>query len=151
LSGILAGKIIIIIIYIKKSQMLFMKYCYQIHSQEKSRSDSICSENVKSENRIIVDVAKNVSLLPKKEIHAGFVPSPKFNAIPFSLYAGIFIDAGYVNDQEFYAGNPLVNSWQYGYGAGLDCFTYYDLVFRLEYSFNKLGESGFFLHFTAPI
>jgi hypothetical protein len=91
------------------------------------------------------------ALLPKKEIHAGFVPSPKFNAIPFSLYTGIFIDAGYVNDQEFYAGNPLVNSWQYGYGAGLDCFNYYDLVFILEYSFNKLGESGFFLHFTAPI
>ncbi len=91
------------------------------------------------------------SLLPKKDLHAGFIPSAKFNTIPFSIYVGIFADLGYVIDNQFEAKNPLTNSWQYGYGAGLDLFTYYDVVIRAEYSFNKLGESGFFLHFTAPI
>ena len=95
--------------------------------------------------------ALRFSLLPKKNLHAGFSPSSKFNTIPFSIYAGIFADLGYVIYNQFEKNNPLTNSWQYGYGAGIDLFTYYDIVIRTEYSFNKLGESGFFLHFTAPI
>lgn len=91
------------------------------------------------------------SLLPRKEYHAGFVPSPKFNSIPLTIYAGIFADGGYVHDRQFTDKNNLSNRWQFGYGAGLDLFTYYDMVFRFEYSFNKLGKSGFFVHFTAPI
>lgn len=90
-------------------------------------------------------------LLPKKVVHAGFIPSGKFNTIPFAFYFNLFFDAGFVRDALYAEGNPLTNTWQFGYGAGLDLFTYYDLVFRLEYSFNKLGESGIFLHFTAPI
>ena len=90
-------------------------------------------------------------LMSKKVVQAGFIPLNKFNTIPFSFYLNLFFDAGYVRDALYFNGNPLTNSWQYGYGAGLDLFTYYDLVFRLEYSFNKLGESGIFLHFTAPI
>lgn len=91
------------------------------------------------------------AILPQKEVHAGFVPSSKFNTIPFSLYAGIYFDAGYVYDHQFEKYNPLVNQWQFGYGAGLDLFTYYDVVLRLEYSFNRMGESGLFLHFTSAI
>lgn len=91
------------------------------------------------------------ALLPKREYHAGFIPSSKFNTIPVSLYAGIFADAGYVIDRQFTAGNSLRNSWQFGYGAGIDLFTFYDIIFRFEYSFNKLGESGFFIHFTTSI
>jgi outer membrane protein assembly factor BamA len=91
------------------------------------------------------------AVIPRKTWHAGFVPSNKFNIIPISVYASVFMDAGYVKDKQFAKGNPLTNSWQYGYGAGLDLFTTYDLILRLEYSFNKLGESGFFVHFTTPI
>lgn len=90
------------------------------------------------------------ALIHDKVLHAGFVPSSKFNTIPIAVYAGIFADAGYVDDDEYFEGNPLTNSWQYGYGAGIDIFTAYDLILRSEYSFNRLGESGFFLHFTAP-
>lgn len=91
------------------------------------------------------------AILPKKEFHAGFIPSSKFNVVPLSLYVGVYADAGYVRDDRFTANNRLRNSWQYGYGAGIDLFTFYDLVFRFEYSFNKLGESGFFIHFTTSI
>jgi hypothetical protein len=33
--------------------------------------------------------------------------------------------------------------------VGLDFITYYDLVLRFEYSFNKMKESGFFIHMTS--
>jgi hypothetical protein len=91
------------------------------------------------------------TLLPKKEVHAGFIPLNKFATIPYAFYLNLFSDGGYVNDNKFASQNPLSNSWQFGYGAGIDFVTYYDMVFRLEYSFNKLGESGIFLHFTSSI
>jgi len=39
----------------------------------------------------------------------------------------------------------------YGYGSGVDVVLPYDFIMRVEYSFNALKQSGFFLHFTAPI
>ncbi|MDX2172556.1 MAG: POTRA domain-containing protein [Bacteroidota bacterium] len=73
----------------------------------------------------------------------------QFNTIPFYAFANVFFDAGYVDDKLYYKNNSLVNKWQYGYGAGLDFVTYYDIVLRLEYSFNKQMQSGFFIHMTA--
>jgi hypothetical protein len=35
----------------------------------------------------------------------------------------------------------------YTAGFGLDIVTFYDFVFRFDYSFNQLGENGLFLHF----
>ncbi len=90
-------------------------------------------------------------LLPKKQFHAGFIPLTKFATIPYAFYINLYADAGYAKDRMFDENNPLTNSFQYSYGGGLDFVTYYDMVFRFEYSFNKLGESGFFLHFTSPI
>ncbi len=94
-------------------------------------------------------------LFPKKEFHAGFIPFEKFATIPFSFYLNLFGDAAYVEDAEFSnipdTKNRLPNSWLYGYGVGLDFVSYYDIVIRLDYSFNKFGESGLFLHFAAPI
>jgi outer membrane protein assembly factor BamA len=90
-------------------------------------------------------------LLPKKEIHAKFIPLKKFATIPFAFYLNLYGDIGYVKDKTSNEYNPLTNSWQAGYGAGIDLVTYYDMVFRFEYSWNKLGESGFFLHFTTHI
>jgi outer membrane protein assembly factor BamA len=92
-------------------------------------------------------------LLPKKFVHAGLIPFEKFATIPFAFYLNLYADAAYVNDAQF-AGdwnNRLPNTWLFGYGAGIDLVTYYDMVFRFEYSLNKFGESGIFIHFTAPI
>jgi hypothetical protein len=36
----------------------------------------------------------------------------------------------------------------YSGGVGLDIISIYDIVIRLEYSFNHLRESGFFVHKT---
>lgn len=76
---------------------------------------------------------------------------PQFGTIPLAMYVNLNFDAGYVQDKFYGQNNPLTNSWQYGFGAGLDLVTYYDVVFRIEYSFNKLMQSGFFFHFSAAI
>lgn len=90
-------------------------------------------------------------LLPTHTVHTRFIPLEKFATIPYAFYLNVYSDAGYVEDKFYSANNSLTNSWLYGFGAGIDFVTYYDLVFRLEYSINKFGESGIFLHFSAPI
>lgn len=58
---------------------------------------------------------------------------------------------GYVTrDSNTPYNNTLEGNFLYGWGVGLDLVTYYDNIFRLEYTINKFGESGFFLHFGAP-
>lgn len=76
---------------------------------------------------------------------------PQFNTIPYSVYLNVNFDAAYVEDKFYGKKNPLNNSLQYGYGLGLDFVTYYDIVLRLEYSFNKQMQSGFFIHMSAGI
>lgn len=80
-----------------------------------------------------------------------YFPLEKFNTFHIAIYSGIFADAAYVEDRASVASdhNTLGNDFLFGYGAGIDFVTYYDIAFRLEYSFNKMGENGFFLHFGA--
>lgn len=73
----------------------------------------------------------------------------QFSTIPFYAFINVFFDAAYVEDQFYKRSNPLNNSWQYGYGAGLDLISYYDVVMRFEYSFNRQLQSGFFIHLTS--
>jgi hypothetical protein len=58
---------------------------------------------------------------------------------------------GYISDTRDNVLNPLANDLLVGYGLGIDLVTYYDWVIRFEYSFNKKGESGFFIHFMPSI
>ncbi|MCF8369139.1 MAG: hypothetical protein K9G76_08840 [Bacteroidales bacterium] len=80
-----------------------------------------------------------------------FIPSDKFNKLYYAFYLNVFADFGYGFDNRNNVYNPLSNQLLPGYGIGLDFVTYYDFVFRLEYSFNKMGESGFFIHFMPSI
>ena len=69
----------------------------------------------------------------------------KFNTIPFSFYFKVFVDTGW-------SGNPLPatsnnffnNQWIGSVGVGIDLITYYDWIFRLEYSYNFQGKAGLF-------
>ncbi len=90
------------------------------------------------------------TLLKTFVYNLSFIRSEKFNRVPNTMYLTLSSDAGYVRDRQFSLNNPLSNSWCVGYGAGIDYVTFYDLVFRFEYSFNILGESGFFVNFAAP-
>ncbi|MBK9732122.1 MAG: BamA/TamA family outer membrane protein [Chitinophagaceae bacterium] len=69
--------------------------------------------------------------------------------IPFALYGRVFASAGYVKDDLYYENNPLNNSLLLGGGLGLDLTLIYDTTIRVEYSINKLGEHGFFLHMNS--
>ncbi len=82
-----------------------------------------------------------------------FLPVEKFNTFHLAVYGGLYADAGYVQDRESTLSdhNELGNSLLFGYGAGIDVVTYYDVAIRFEYSFNIKGENGFFLHFGASL
>jgi outer membrane protein assembly factor BamA len=90
-------------------------------------------------------------LLPTHTVHASFIPLEKFATIPYAFYINVYGDGGYVEDHQYSHYNNLANSFQCSFGGGIDFVTYYDLVFRVEYSVNKFGESGIFIHFSAPI
>ena len=69
------------------------------------------------------------------------------------MYISLFFDVGYVWESESLAleqSNNLSNSTLIGRGFSLDFITYYDKILRIEFSVNKLGEKGIFLHFSNP-
>ncbi|OEJ99957.1 POTRA domain-containing protein [Roseivirga misakiensis] len=76
----------------------------------------------------------------------------QFRTLPYAFYIKVFIDTGYT-------GNPLPNTENNFFnnqflgsiGLGVDLVTYYDFVFRLEYSVNKQGNTGLFFNFKAAI
>lgn len=80
-----------------------------------------------------------------------FINNSKVNTVHYAMYLNLFADAGYVEDKYYYKQNPLANQFLFGYGVGIDWVTYYDKTLRFEYSFNRLGEHGFFLNATAPL
>jgi outer membrane protein assembly factor BamA len=89
--------------------------------------------------------------LVKPHVQSIPLPFKKFNTFHYALYANIYGDAGYVQDRQYSGANPLANSFLYGYGAGIDYVTYYDVTIRLEASINRMKELGFFVHFNAGI
>ena len=106
---------------------------------------------VPGQNFILSRNSFKFALLPTRVISLPFSKLEKFRTIPYAFYLNANFDMGYVYDRQFELDNPIGNTWQIGYGFGIDYVSYYNLVMRLEYSFNKFGENGFFLHFTAPI
>jgi outer membrane protein assembly factor BamA len=86
----------------------------------------------------------------QKEVES--VPVNEFQTIPFAIYLKIYSDAGYVwNPYVMSANARFSNEFLCGAGIGLDVVSYYDFVMRLEYSVNRTGGHGFFLHFRSGI
>ncbi|OYT17415.1 MAG: hypothetical protein B7C24_02560 [Bacteroidetes bacterium 4572_77] len=90
------------------------------------------------------------ALIPQQISTIKLIPNESFNKIPWAVYLSLFGDFAYTPGKG-YNGNTLQNELLIGYGFGLNLVTYYDMVIRMEYSFNKMGESGFFIHFIASI
>ncbi|MGI8893445.1 MAG: POTRA domain-containing protein [Bacteroidia bacterium] len=103
------------------------------------------------QNNYVVKSALKYNLLAERIIYLNFIPIEKFNRIPFAAFFNLFADAGYVEDKYFRTPGELTNQLLYGFGAGFDFVTYYNLILRVEYSFNKFGENGLFIHFSSPI
>lgn len=65
--------------------------------------------------------------------------------IPFRLLFKTYGDLGYAYAPK--PGNSVLNNKLLStYGVGIDILTFYDIVVKLEYSFNQLGDRGFFVH-----
>jgi len=93
-------------------------------------------------------------LLPRKVLTIKLIPFSQFNKVHFAIYINAFFDVGigYDDTMEYKTNsNYMTNKLLYSGGVGIDLITYYDKVFRVDYSINQLGERGVFLHFDAPI
>ena len=80
-----------------------------------------------------------------------FMPFKAFKTFPIKLLLTANNDLGYANDPYFTAENPLSNRLLWGYGLGMDVVAYYDKTARFEWSWNRLGQGGFFLRVNAGI
>ncbi len=89
-------------------------------------------------------------LIKAKVINLAFLPEGKFSKTHVSLFWSIFADTGFVKPGQRTLTDDFEGKFLYGYGMGLYLYTYYDTVFRVEYSINLLGEKGFFIHFGTP-
>jgi outer membrane protein assembly factor BamA len=90
-------------------------------------------------------------LIPQKLHNIKIVKSEKFSKMYYSFYLNLFLDIAYIHDRYNSVLNPLVNKFQYGYGIGLDFVTYYDIVLRTEFTFNKQNKCSLFFHVRAPL
>jgi outer membrane protein assembly factor BamA len=86
-------------------------------------------------SREVVNIFFHVKRKRDEEIHK----------IPFRAYVKTFVNAGYVYNPEP-GTNTLNNRMLYSWGIGLDFITHYDFTFKLEWSFNLLGQNGIYLH-----
>ncbi|HSK14064.1 MAG TPA: hypothetical protein VK907_12675, partial [Phnomibacter sp.] len=65
--------------------------------------------------------------------------------IPFKFFLKTYGNVGYAYQKE--AGNNFMNNKLLRTaGFGLDIQTVYDMVLKLEYSYNQFGERGFYIH-----
>jgi len=81
-----------------------------------------------------------------------WIPIEEFSTFPVRAYLSANFDQGYVNDRNNLPANAaLTNTYLYGYGLGIDLVTFYDQVFRFEYSINSQGVNNFFINFKAPL
>jgi outer membrane protein assembly factor BamA len=79
------------------------------------------------------------------------LPVEKFQHFPLSIYLKAYADFGYVKNYPQYEELPkqnilFSNKLIAGAGLGLDFVTAYDGILRVEYTLNKQGMRGFFLH-----
>ena len=97
-------------------------------------------------------VEMKFAILPRRIFTIKKIPFKKFRDFPLGLYLSAYGDAGIVLDNTFNNhDNTFKNTLLLGYGAGVNVITFYDLLFRFEYSFNRLGQHGFYIHSSVSI
>ncbi len=89
-------------------------------------------------------------LVKQRTAQIPFINFEQFTKLHYSIFINLFADQGYVYNQDPEPGNLMANQLQYSCGIGLDFVTYYDQVLRLEYSVNRFGKGGFYVHMETP-
>ena len=105
---------------------------------------------IDGEDYYLSKTAIKYALIDKKNLDIPYVKKKQFSKAHFSIYATIFSDLGYTKNNTNYSENSLANSLLWGRGCSIEYVTYYDKMLRIEFSINKLGEKGLFLHFSSP-
>ena len=83
----------------------------------------------------------------EKGLHFGkLMPVNAFKHMPVRVYMTAYQDLGFVNNPFLTGEGFLSNEVLWGGGVGLDFVFFFDKVFQIQYSFNRLQESGLFLH-----
>lgn len=80
------------------------------------------------------------------QLHNRWMPIEQFATIPIGLYLRPHLDIGYAADRWNTEENPLHNTPLLGFGIGLDLVTYYDYALSVNFSANRQGEKGLYLH-----
>jgi outer membrane protein assembly factor BamA len=108
---------------------------------------------VDGKHYIMLKTNLKFALFEPRNLQVGFIPSERFSKIHYAVYLNLFADGAYVSGLENTGetNNRLPDTFLRGLGFGVDVVTYYDKVVRFEYSMNKWGESGIFIHFIAGI
>jgi outer membrane protein assembly factor BamA len=65
--------------------------------------------------------------------------------VPLRVYLKAYANAGYMHNPDPGL-NTLNNRMLYSGGIGIDIITHYDFTFKLEWSFNQLGQNDLYLH-----
>ena len=74
-----------------------------------------------------------------------WIPVRQLNTIPVTAYLNSFADMGYVrNYNPEFSNTRLGNKLLAGAGVGVDVVTFYNLIFRFNYTINALGQDRFF-------
>ncbi|HEX6226147.1 MAG TPA: BamA/TamA family outer membrane protein [Chryseolinea sp.] len=95
--------------------------------------------------------ALNKLTLKKRIFHKVYrwesMPIPQFRHVPLSIFIKTYGDLGYVKGYPNYEiSSRLSDKLLTSAGGGVDIVASYDVVLRIEYTFNGEGEKGFFFH-----
>jgi len=74
------------------------------------------------------------------------LPIKKTDVIPIRAFLSANVDVGYVKKPQYGDRNTLDEQWLVGYGPAIEILIAETYLFGFDYSFNRLGESGVFLH-----
>ena len=80
------------------------------------------------------------------------MPVAQFAKFRMAAYLKLFADFAWVDNYPTYEiSSRLTNQLLYSFGVGLDLLTMYDMVLRLEYSYNSENERNFALNIKADL
>lgn len=92
------------------------------------------------------------AVIPYRMVSMDWLGIPQVGSQALALYLTAFADVGYVRDDSFSNYDQwLKNQALYGYGVGVNLIVMYDLLWRVEYARNHLGQGGIYFHGTLPI
>lgn len=105
---------------------------------------------IDGQNFALIKTDLKYGIIQDKIMNLPVLPS-KFSKIHWSIYLNLFADAAYSSSIYTQPTNTLQNKSLVGYGAGINFVSYYDIVIRLEYARNNIGEDGLFISFISAI